>query len=193
LGLPFSSLEEKSGPVFLSLNDDELPIKDIKLANIISSKNIPIINSNDNFLSDDIANDKLLITWELNRPKSCFVSDDFLDNTVNNTITKLFHKSDLKSKDYKNENGLIVEYNPVIMALTGSNQAIYPLFNSDSCKEILHYMVKYMTKDKFELNQVCSSMLYAKKYGDLFPSKAEDSGTKERKTKLVISKVFVLY
>jgi hypothetical protein len=130
LGLPFSSLEEKSGPVFLSLNDDELPIKDIKLANIISSKNIPIINSNDNFLSDDIANDKLLITWELNRPKSCFVSDDFLDNTVNNTITKLFHKSDLKSKDYKNENGLIVEYNPVIMALTGSNQAIYPLFQN---------------------------------------------------------------
>ena len=130
MGLPFSSLEEKSGPVFLSLNDDELPIKDIKLANIISSKNIPIINSNDNFLSDDIANDKLLITWELNRPKSCFVSDDFLDNTVNNTITKLFHKSDLKSKDYKNENGLIVEYNPVIMALTGSNQAIYPLFQN---------------------------------------------------------------
>jgi hypothetical protein len=83
----------------------------------------------------------------------------------------------------------VVEYNNAIMALTGSNQAIYPLFNSSAAKSMIYYLIKYMVKDTCELTHCLSTVIESYKKIQQTPSIAKDTGTKDRNAKHLLMSI----
>ena len=73
----------------------------------------------------------------------------------------------------------VIEFNPTLTACVASNATVSMLGDKTQAKAVVHYMVKYMTKDSTSLNNVLPLIWEAQKttvkYGSTAPDKAESS------------------
>jgi len=74
----------------------------------------------------------------------------------------------------------VVAYNPALTSALGCNTATYPLGNTNQAKSTCFYLIKYITKDATALTNTLSCLLEAKQCIEKYPSRAEDSGSKQR-------------
>ena len=84
------------------------------------------------------------------------------------------------SKVLPERNLSVVQFNPTISALTGSNTAVYHLGSETQSVNALCYIAPYMTKNKVPLLETLTSVAQARKDIEKRPSQAEDSGTEFR-------------
>jgi hypothetical protein len=130
--------------------------------------------------------DNRLIAWELHRPEINLMLDEDCLSIVTNYINEGY-TNEKEFLNLKYANGNIVEYNEDLMAVTGSNQAIYPLLNSDTATSMIYYLIKYMTKESCELKHCLSSFSAAIDRTETYPSIAADSGSSLRNAKYLLS------
>ncbi len=70
----------------------------------------------------------------------------------------------------------VVPYSPIIMAATGSNNTVYPLFNESAAVASANYIAKYLSKDKQRLEKSLPLIYDARRHVAKYPSTAADTG-----------------
>ena len=78
-------------------------------------------------------------------------------------------------------NGAVVDASPTGTVLLASNTAAYTLGCSVTAKNVLYYLVKYLTKDGTEIGSTLAFLVHAKTMADRYPSKATDREADVRK------------
>lgn len=84
---------------------------------------------------------------------------------------------------------MLVEFNELLSGLLNCNTAPYLLGSGRDAISQVYYLVKYTSKNNFELGECLGILRAAKLNADRTPSIAEDSGTKERNAMYLLSKV----
>ncbi len=79
-------------------------------------------------------------------------------------------------------NGLVSEFNHVLMSIANCNMAIYLMGTAASAKAQFMYTCKYVCKNPTEIMSLLSILHDAARHVDIHPSTAEDSGTEDRTT-----------
>ena len=88
-----------------------------------------------------------------------------------------------------NANGLVSEFNSILMCVANCNMALYPMGTASSAKAQFMYTCKYVTKCPTEIMSLLSILYNAAKHIEKHPSTAEDSGTVERTTRHFLQRV----
>ena len=86
-------------------------------------------------------------------------------------------------------NGLVSEFNHVLMSAANCNMAILPLGTAASAKASFMYTAKYICKNPAEIMSLLSILHDAAKHIDKYPSTAPDSGTDERDTRHYLQRI----
>lgn len=101
-----------------------------------------------------------------------------------NKITKLFENDSTwlnKAVEYLlRRNELLSPINQILSACLRCNTAAVFIGSLESAKSMSYYLVDYLTKDKFEMNQILSLIHYVRGKISRFPSTADNTGTSER-------------
>jgi hypothetical protein len=84
---------------------------------------------------------------------------------------------------------MLVEFNELLSGLLNCNTAPYILGSGRDAISQVYYLVKYTSKNNFELGECLGILRAAKLKADRTPSVAEDSGTSERNAMYLLSKV----
>jgi hypothetical protein len=84
---------------------------------------------------------------------------------------------------------MLVEFNELLSGLLNCNTAPYILGSGRDAVSQVYYLVKYTSKNNFELGECLGILRAAKLQADRTPSVAEDSGTKQRNAMYLLSKV----
>ena len=84
------------------------------------------------------------------------------------------------SKVLPERNLSVVQFNPTISAVTGSNTAVYHLGSETQSVNALCYIAPYMTKNKVPLLETLTSVAQARRDIEKRPSQADDTGTNFR-------------
>ena len=102
------------------------------------------------------------------------ISDQTLSKLDSQELVNLFK---YLVKMLPKQNLSVVQFNPIISALTGSNAAVYHLGSETQSVNALCYIAPYMTKNKVPLLDTLTTIAQARKDIEKRPSKAEDKGT----------------
>lgn len=86
-------------------------------------------------------------------------------------------------------NSDIVSYSPALSAVMCCNTCVEYLGTNCQAKSAMYYLVKYITKDASDLENVLSLIQAASSHISKYPSVAPDSGTLERSTKHILSRI----
>jgi len=97
---------------------------------------------------------------------------------------------DISDADAENmSNGKVVTFSPALSAILGCNTDIEPLGTFAQAKSAIFYLVKYLTKDGHDLANVLSLIKAADDHCMKYPSRADDSGTADRNTKYILTRL----
>ena len=86
-------------------------------------------------------------------------------------------------------NGLVSEFNHVLMSVANCNMAIYPMGTAASAKAQFMYTCKYVCKNPAEILSLLSILHDAALHVDRNPSTAEDTGTEDRTTRHYVQRI----
>jgi len=86
-------------------------------------------------------------------------------------------------------NGLVSEFNHVLMSVANCNMAIYPMGTAASAKAQFMYTCKYVCKNPVEIASLLSILHDAARHVDRNPSTAEDTGTEDRTTRHYVQRI----
>lgn len=86
-------------------------------------------------------------------------------------------------------NGLVSEFNHVLMSVANCNMAIYPMGTAASAKAQFMYTCKYVCKNPTEILSLLSILHDAARHVDKNPSTAEDTGTEDRTTRHYVQRI----
>ena len=86
-------------------------------------------------------------------------------------------------------NGLVSEFNHVLMSIANCNMAIYPMGTAASAKAQFMYTCKYVCKNPAEIMSLLSILHDAARHIDNYPSTADDTGTKDRTTRHYVQRI----
>ena len=86
-------------------------------------------------------------------------------------------------------NGLVSEFNHILMSAANCNMAILPLGTAASAKASFMYTAKYICKNPAEIMSLLSILYDAAKHIDKYPSTADDTGTDERDTRHYLQRI----
>ena len=86
-------------------------------------------------------------------------------------------------------NGLVSEFNSILMSVANCNMACYPMGTAASAKSTFMYTCKYVCKNPTEIMSLLSILYHAAKHVENNPSTAEDTGTEERTTRHFLQRI----
>ena len=86
-------------------------------------------------------------------------------------------------------NGLVTETNPTLANATGGSTNAILLGNTTQSANALFYVVKYICKNKVELNTCITAYEAAHKHVEEYPSVAKDTGSKKRTVQHIFTRV----
>ena len=92
------------------------------------------------------------------------------------------------SKALPERNGLVVDFNPMLTSLIGSNSNFLHLGSTESSKAALWYIGPYINKDGVKITDVLPILMKAQEDAMNFPSVADDSGTTKRHAQHVFTR-----
>ena len=79
------------------------------------------------------------------------------------------------------QNARVVEFNDVASACTRTNSCVVPLGSFEQALGAAFYLMDYMSKNDVPLKKALAILAAAHDHVEKYPSKAEDTGTKQRK------------
>ena len=83
----------------------------------------------------------------------------------------------------------VVSFSPLLSAALNCNTCVEPLGGLTQSKTVSFYLLKYITKDAGDLTQVMSMIKAARATVLKYPSRAENSGTEERNSQHLITRL----
>ena len=86
-------------------------------------------------------------------------------------------------------NGLVSEFNHVLMCVANCNMAVYPMGSAASAKAQFMYTCKYVCKNPAEILSLLSILHDAAIHIEKHPSTADDSGTEDRTTRHYVQRI----
>ena len=87
------------------------------------------------------------------------------------------------------DSSLIVTFSPLMSSVLGCNTCVDPLGNISQSKAITYYLIKYMTKDCASLTNSLSLVKAAFEHISKYPSRAEDSGSEQRVSQHLLTRL----
>ena len=124
--------------------------------------------------------------------KDCMNEPEFVDvhPSIKDKIRTLtLQQSEAVMDMLLDANGLVSEFNHILMSAANCNMAILPLGTAASAKASFMYTAKYICKNPAEIMSLLSILYDAAKHIDKYPSTAEDSGTDERDTRHYLQRI----
>ena len=115
-------------------------------------------------------------TYTLFTPKLKSIMDKLQDFDTKDLVM-LYN---LVAKGLPERNGWVVDFNPILAGLLGSNTNLLHLGSTEQSKSALFYIGPYINKDGVKITDALPLLKKAYEHAQNFPSSAEDSGTNKR-------------
>ena len=113
-----------------------------------------------------------------------------VDPAIKNKLRSLDKQQRETIKDLLfSANGLVSEFNHILMSVANCNMAVYPMGTAASAKAQFMYTVKYVCKNPAEIMSLLSILHDAALHVDKNPSTADDTGTEDRTTRHYLQRI----
>jgi hypothetical protein len=124
------------------------------------------------------ARDSRQIMYDLKRRPSGNPEDLKLSLEDLSDYTSLKSNDQQRLRDtLRSQNGMVVEYNPLVSTLLDCNNNVSVLGSDAQAKAALSYLIKYVTKPPAELAHSLSLLYHSRRNIQIRPSVSEDSVT----------------